>query len=112
MSQGMSLTAVILLMLMGFAPAQAQSNRRPQTSDAQLQQQFEEGFLKGCRSGRTEGVTSQNLYCSCLAKRYRSRYSGGELQAMSTLASRLGPDGGNLVSLMMSPDARICIKQS
>lgn len=108
----MPITAVILLSMIGLVPAQAQTDRGQQASDAQLQQQFEEGFLKGCRSRRTEGVKTQSRYCSCLASRYRSRYTGGELQAISTLAGRLGPDGGNLVNLMMGPDARFCIKQS
>lgn len=104
-----SLLAATLLML-PVGPALAQVPRTPATqpSDAQLRSQFRSNFLRGCNSGRTEGVTNQQGYCTCMADAYNSRYDGRTLAVISTLAGQTGGSGPQLADAMMGPERRIC----
>ena len=85
--------------------AVAQTSQR-QPSNAQLTRQFNDGFLKGCVSGKTEGVTNQRGYCNCMVSSYNSRYDGKTLSAISQIANASGQGGPALVNLMMQPEAK------
>ena len=77
-------------------------------SNGQLVKQFRDGFERGCNQGKTEGVSNQRGYCSCLANSYQSRYTGLELSAISQAASTLGANGPSLINLMMAPEEKAC----
>ena len=80
-----------------------------QPTDAQLTRQFRDGFLKGCRTGKTPGVSNQRGYCDCMAGSYTSRFDGKTLAAISQLAGTAGQNGPALVNLMMQPEAKKCV---
>jgi hypothetical protein len=77
-------------------------------SDAQLRQQFSQGFLKGCLNGKTPGVKNQRGYCNCLDSSYQTRYDGRSLAMISQLAGAAGNQGPALVNLMMAPETNSC----
>lgn len=84
----------------------------PQLTDAQLRQQFRENFLRGCLSGRTQGVHNQNNYGNCYANSYLARYDGRTLAAITQLSEQAGQTGPTLVDLMMSPERQGCAARS
>jgi hypothetical protein len=97
-------------------PAFAQSNTTVggpnAANDAQLRQQFAEGFNKGCLAGKTPGVSNQVGFCSCMAKAYTTRYNGRVLAVISQLAGSAGKSGPPLVDAMMAPERLSCINKS
>lgn len=88
--------------------ATAQTAQR-QPSSAQLKRQFNDGFLKGCLSGKTADVTNQRGYCDCMVNSYNSRYDGQTLSAISQIANTAGQAGPALVNLMIQPEAKKCV---
>ena len=98
--------ALSLAAAIGFSvvplTAKAQTN-------GQLVKQFRDGFERGCNQGKTEGVTNQKGYCTCMANSFQSRYSGQELSAISQAANVLGENGPTVINLMMAPEAKACI---
>ena len=88
--------------------ALAQTSQR-QPTNAQLTRQFNDGFLKGCISGKTENVANQRGYCNCMVSSYNSRYDGKTLSAISQIANATGQGGPALVNLMMQPEAKKCV---
>ena len=82
-------------------------NSRAQTN-AQQVQAFRSSFERGCNQGKTPGVRNQKGYCTCMANRFQSRYTGSELMAISRSASALGHNGPAVINLMMAPEARAC----
>jgi len=109
---------MLLALLLTAAPAVAQTRGQrapaqgPQLTDAQLRQQFRENFLRGCLSGRTQGVRNQNNYCNCYANSYLARYDGRTLAAITQLSEQAGQTGPTLVDLMMSPERQGCAARS
>ena len=77
-------------------------------TDRQLVKQFRDGFERGCNQGKTEGVSNQKGYCTCMANSYQNRYVGLELSAISQAASTLGENGPLIINLMMAPEAKSC----
>jgi len=104
-----SIALTALLIPIAFAN---QSNAQTPPGEAQLKQQFSQGFLKGCVSGTTPGVKDQRGYCNCMVNSYQSRYDGQTLAAISQLAGTSGNTGPVLVNLMMSPEANTCRARS
>ena len=94
-----------LVVAIGFSivtnAASAQSNR-------QLVKQFRDGFERGCNQGKTQGVSNQKGYCTCMANSYQSRYTGKELSAISQAATAAGDNGPAIINLMMAPEAKAC----
>ena len=103
-----SLAIGISLSLLAPQLASAQTPQR-QPSDAQLKRQFNDGFLKGCLSGKTPEVTNQRGYCSCMVSSYNFRYDGQTLSAISRIANTSGEVAPALVNLMMQPEAKQCV---
>ena len=103
-------TLVIGLSLSLLTPqlATAQPSQK-QPSNAQLKRKFNDGFLKGCLSGKTKDVTNQRGYCNCMVSGYGSRYDGKTLSAISQIANTAGEAGPALVNLMMQPEAKKCV---
>ena len=99
-----SLAGSLLVLLGGPLPVLAQGEPTP----AQLSKQFGEGFLKGCLASKVAGVKNQAGYCTCLAASYQTRYDGRSLNIISNLAAKLGDQGSVLVTLMMTPEAKVC----
>jgi hypothetical protein len=106
--RSLHLAALFLLLPVGPVLAQAQPSAAQQPSDIQLRNQFRNNFLRGCNSGRTQGVSDQRGYCTCMADAYNSRYDGRTLAVISTLAGQAGQAGPQLADAMMSPERRIC----
>ena len=77
-------------------------------TNAELTQQFRNGFERGCNEGQTTGVRDQKGYCSCMANSFQARYSGVELSAISQSASVIGDQGPVIINLMMAPEAKVC----
>lgn len=77
-------------------------------TDRQLVKQFRDGFERGCNQGKTEGVSNQKGYCTCMANSFQSRYTGKELSAISQAATVLGSNGPSIINLMMAPEAKAC----
>ena len=98
--------ALSLAAAIGFSviplTAKAQTN-------GQLVKQFRDGFERGCNQGKTQGVSNQKGYCTCMANSFQSRYSGQELSAISQAANVLGDQGPGVINLMMAPEAKACI---
>jgi len=88
--------------------AKAQTVQR-QPTDTQLKRQFNDGFLKGCLSGKMADVTNQRGYCNCMVSSYNSRYDGRTLSAISQIANTTGQEGPALVNLMMQPEMKKCV---
>lgn len=117
----MRLLVLLSLLLLPVGDAIAQT-RRPagttpapgsrQPTDAQLREQFRNNFLRGCLSGRTQGVRNQTAYCNCYANAYLARYDGRTLSLITQLAEQSGKNGPALVDLMMSPERRACTSRS
>ena len=103
-----SLASCLLATILIPQVAVAQSSQR-QPSSAQLTRQFNDGFLKGCVSGKTEGVSNQRGYCNCMVSSYNSRYDGKTLSAISQLANQAGQPGAALVGVMMEPEKQKCV---
>ena len=103
-----SLASCLLATILIPQVAVAQTSQR-QPSSAQLTRQFNDGFLKGCVSGKTEGVSNQRGYCNCMVSSYNSRYDGKTLSAISQIANASGQGGPALVNLMMQPEAKKCV---
>ena len=99
---GLSLT----LLIPQLASAQT---AQQQPNNAQLKRQFNDGFLKGCLSGKTADVTNQRGYCNCMVSSYNYRYDGRTLSAISQVANNSGQAGPALVNLMMQPEAKKCV---
>ncbi|MFL0791086.1 MAG: hypothetical protein AB8E87_12805 [Prochlorococcus sp.] len=107
----MRLNARILLpalLLLGLTPAPLIAQPAPQASEASLAREFRDGFLQGCKTGKTPGVRHQTNYCTCLANSYEARYNGRSLAGISQLAKTLGQNGATLINLMMAPEAKAC----
>jgi hypothetical protein len=98
--------ALIAAMASAILPGSAIAQQQP--SNAQLVNEFRDGFEQGCRQGKTPDVKNQRGYCTCMANSYQARYSGVELRAISQLAGSLGEQGPAIVNLMMVPEARAC----
>ena len=77
-------------------------------TDRQLVKQFRDGFERGCNQGKTQGVSNQKGYCTCMANSYQSRYTGKELSAISQAATAAGDNGPAIINLMMAPEAKAC----
>ena len=77
-------------------------------TDRQLVKQFRNGFERGCNQGKTQGVSNQRSYCTCMGNSYQSRYSGKELSAISQAATAAGDNGPAIINLMMAPEAKAC----
>jgi len=103
-----SLAIGLSLSLLTPQLASAQTPQR-QPSNAQLKRQFNDGFLKGCLSGKTPDVTNQPGYCNCMVSSYNARYDGQTLSAISQIANTSGQAGPALVNLMMKPEAKKCV---
>ena len=103
------LAALGLVALVGLPATVSAQTRQSQPTEAQLSRQFRDGFLKGCRTGKTPGVKNQRGYCDCMVSGYQGRYDGQTLAAMSQLAGSLGEKGPALVNLMMQPEAKKCV---
>ena len=103
-----SMAALLVATVLIPQVALAQTSQR-QPSNAQLTRQFNDGFLKGCISGKTENVANQRGYCNCMVSSYNSRYDGKTLSAISQIANATGQGGPALVNLMMQPEAKKCV---
>ena len=99
-SLALSLAAAISFSVIPTA-ASAQTN-------GQLVKEFRDGFERGCNQGKTEGVSNQKGYCTCMANSFQSRYTGLELSAISQAATTLGENGPSIINLMMAPEAKSC----
>ena len=77
-------------------------------TDRQLVKEFRDGFERGCNQGKTQGVSNQRGYCTCMANSYQSRYSGKELSAISHAATAAGDNGPAIINLMIAPEAKAC----
>ena len=99
--------------LNGVVIEQANSSRSGirQPMQQEPNEQFVEGFNRGCLRGKTPGVADQEAYCSCLSDAYTSRYNGFALAKISSLSGPTGPKGAELVNLMMSPEMASCTDQ-
>ena len=104
-----ALLAIGLLMATAVPQAAVAQTTQKQPTDAQLSRQFRDGFLKGCRTGKTPGVRNQRGYCDCMASSYTRRFDGKTLAAISQLASTAGKNGPALVNVMMQPEAKKCV---
>ena len=80
-----------------------------QPSSAQLTRRFNDGFVKGCLTGKTPNVSNQRGYCNCMVSSYNSRYDGKTLSAISQLANQAGQPGAALVGVMMEPEKQKCV---
>ena len=80
-----------------------------QPSSAQLTRRINDGFVKGCLTGKTPNVSNQRGYCNCMVSSYNSRYDGKTLSAISQIATASGQGGPALVNLMMQPEAKKCV---
>ena len=96
------------LLLLGLTQAPLSAQIAQQASDASLVREFRDGFLQGCKTGKTAGVRNQTNYCTCLANSYQARYDGRSLAMISQLAKNIGQNGATLVNLMMAPEAKAC----
>jgi len=100
------------LQLSAIPPTFAQQQNATSADNTKLTQQFRDGFLKGCNSGKTPSVKSQATYCNCLASAYQARYSGAALNAITQLSGASGENGARLANVMMSPEAKTCAAKS
>ena len=96
---------ISLAAALGFSVAPTAA---PAQTNSQLVKEFRNGFERGCNQGKTEGVSNQKGYCTCMANSYQSRYTGLELSAISQAASTLGENGPPIINLMMAPEAKAC----
>ena len=80
-----------------------------QPSSAQLTRRFNDGFVKGCLTGKTPNVSNQRGYCNCMVSSYNSRYDGKTLSAITQLANQAGQPGAALVGVMMEPEKQKCV---
>ncbi|MCT0226003.1 hypothetical protein [Synechococcus sp. CS-1328] len=106
-----SLSILVCLGLIVSAPAAVLAQQKPASSavnDAQLRQQFRDGFLRGCLGNNLAGIRNKTQYCTCLADAYNSRYDGATLAAISQFATTAGNAGTTLVNLMMQPETQRC----
>ncbi|MFM7676076.1 MAG: hypothetical protein ACKO5F_10950 [Synechococcus sp.] len=104
-----SLPALFFLSLLMAAPAAVLAQQNPSpggVNDAQLRQQFRDGFLRGCQGSSTAGIRNKPRYCTCLADAYNNRYDGATLAAISQFATSAGSAGTTLVNLMMQPETQ------
>jgi len=99
---------LLLLPMLAAASALAQQPPSARLNDQQQRQTFTTGFLKGCTSGKTVGVTNQQDYCKCLAKAYNARYDGRLLSLITQLAGQAGQSGPILADVMMAPERKAC----
>ena len=97
--------AISLAAAIGFSVIQTAASAQ---TNGQLVKQFRDGFERGCNQGKTEGVSNQKGYCTCMANSYQNRYTGLELSAISQAASTLDENGPLIINLMMAPEAKSC----
>ena len=97
--------AISLATAIGFSVVPSAASAQ---TNGKLVKQFRDGFERGCNQGKTEGVSNQKGYCTCMANSFQSRYTGLELSAISQAATTLGENGPSLINLMMAPEAKSC----
>ena len=102
----------LCMLLFALAPQSSLAQEPPEQSNRELIKRFRDGFMQGCQSVQTPGVSDQTRYCTCLANSYEARYSGMTLETISGLANAAGEVGSQLVNVMMTPEAKICVTKS
>ena len=101
--------AVCLVVTSLIPHAVSAQTAQSQPSSAQLTRRFNNGFLRGCLTGKTPNVSNQRGYCNCMVSSYNSRYDGKTLAAISQLANKAGQPGATLVGVMMRPEKTKCV---
>ncbi len=99
-------------LILGLAPQPLLAQTAPTPNNRELVKQFRDGFMQGCQTGKTPGVSNQMRYCTCLANSYQARYDGKTLATISQLATASVANGSRIVNLMMSPEAKTCAAKS
>jgi hypothetical protein len=90
------------------ALSQQASERKPTPAEIQrFMKGFQTNVVKGCLQNPPKDLRKPAGYCNCYAKSFVTRYEPFELATISNLAGA-APQNAQIISVMMSPDQRLC----